>query len=633
MRFPEEFLNELKSRVRLSDVVGRKVQLKKRGKDYVGLSPFSNEKSPSFYVHDDRGFYKCFSTQKGGDAITFIMETERLSFAEAVEKLARDAGMEIPKASPEAAQEYRRKTTLVEWVEKACAFYEQQLRSPAGAEARAYLEKRGFGEAAWARHRMGFAPNGWRNLADLLTKQGASIDELIEAGLLVRPDDEGGSRTREPYDRFRNRVIFPISDPGGRIIAFGARTLDPDGKPKYLNSSDSPLFHKGRTLYRYGAAREAMAQIKEGPLSRGLIVTEGYVDAISLAEAGVGTAVAPLGTALTEDQIELLWRAGPEPILCFDGDAAGIRAAHKAVDRALPMIEPGRTLYFVALPGGLDPDDVIRTRGAGAMRDMLTAARPLVDLLWSREVEAEPLDTPERRAGLEARLMAAAAAIQHAGVRKAYERELRDRLFQQFRPGRSGPAGPPGFGKPRGSPGATGRPGLRLLVRAIESPDLFELARQRLAEAEFQDADISAIRDAAFDVAKDAEKLDRSAVAAHLRIFGRKRSVELLEDFPCGEPLDLLTTEGRDWSVALDRFVITSRLIAESEAVRAEEGNDESERRRLWARHKAHVLERKMASRSSVDEAMSDPANEGADELRSKLGGLDGEVKRRYPEG
>jgi DNA primase len=633
MRFPEEFLNELKSRVRLSDVVGRKVQLKKRGKDYVGLSPFSNEKSPSFYVHDDRGFYKCFSTQKGGDAITFIMETERLSFAEAVEKLARDAGMEIPKASPEAAQEYRRKTTLVEWVEKACAFYEQQLRSPAGAEARAYLEKRGFGEAAWARHRVGFAPNGWRNLADLLTKQGASIDELIEAGLLVRPDDEGGSRTREPYDRFRNRVIFPISDPGGRIIAFGARTLDPDGKPKYLNSSDSPLFHKGRTLYRYGAAREAMAQIKEGPLSRGLIVTEGYVDAISLAEAGVGTAVAPLGTALTEDQIELLWRAGPEPILCFDGDAAGIRAAHKAVDRALPMIEPGRTLYFVALPGGLDPDDVIRTRGAGAMRDMLTAARPLVDLLWSREVEAEPLDTPERRAGLEARLMAAAAAIQHAGVRKAYERELRDRLFQQFRPGRSGPAGPPGFGKPRGSPGATGRPGLRLLVRAIESPDLFELARQRLAEAEFQDADISAIRDAAFDVAKDAEKLDRSAVAAHLRIFGRKRSVELLEDFPCGEPLDLLTTEGRDWSVALDRFVITSRLIAESEAVRAEEGNDESERRRLWARHKAHVLERKMASRSSVDEAMSDPANEGADELRSKLGGLDGEVKRRYPEG
>jgi DNA primase len=637
MRFPEEFLNELKSRVRLSDVVGRKVQLKKRGKDYVGLSPFSNEKTPSFYVHDDRGFYKCFSSQKGGDAITFIMETERLSFAEAVEKLARDVGMELPKASPEAAQEYRRKATLGDWVERACAFYEQQLRSPAGAEARAYLEKRGFTEAAWTRHRMGFAPGGWRNLAELLVREGASVDELIEAGLLVRPDAEGGGKAREPYDRFRNRVIFPIADPAGRIIAFGARTLDPDGKPKYLNSSDSPLFHKGRTLYRYGPAREAMAEIKEGPLSRGLIVTEGYVDAISLAEAGIGTAVAPLGTALTEDQIEMLWRAGPEPILCFDGDAAGVRAAHKAVDRALPMIEPGRTLYFVTLPGGLDPDDVIRTRGPQAMRDMLLNARPLVDLLWSREVEAEPLDTPERRAGLEARLMAAAAAIQHPGVRKAYERELRDRLFQQFRPGRQGgqmggQAFPAGL-RMKGSPGATGRPGLRLLVRAIESPAIFELARQRLAEAEFADADIAAIRDAAFDVAKDAEKLDRSAVAAHLRIFGRKRSVELLEDLPPGEPLDLLTTEGRDWSVALDRFVITSRLVAESEAVRAEEGDDESERRRLWARHKAHVLERKMASRSSVDEAMSDPANEGADELRSMLGGLDGEFKRRYPEG
>lgn len=634
MRFPEEFLNELKSRVRLSDVVGRKVQLKKRGKDYVGLSPFSNEKSPSFYVHDDRGFYKCFSTQKGGDAITFIMETERLSFAEAVEKLARDVGLDLPKASPEAAQEYRRKVTLIDWVEKACAWYEQQLRSPAGGEARAYLEKRGFGEAAWTRHRMGFAPSGWRNLSEELVRKGAKVEELIEAGLLVRPEDESGGKAKEPYDRFRNRVIFPIADPGGRIIAFGARTLEPDGKPKYLNSSDSPLFHKGETLYRYGPAREAMAQLKDGPLSRGLIVTEGYVDAIALAEAGIGTAVAPLGTALTTDQIELLWRAGPEPILCFDGDAAGVRAAHKAVDRALPMIEPGRTLYFVGLPDGLDPDDMIRTRGPLAMRDLLLAARPLVDLLWSREVEAEPLDTPERRAGLEARLMAAAAAIQHGGVRKAYERELRDRLFRQFRPGRSsGPGGPVGFGKPKGSPGATGLPGLRLLVRAIESPEFFELARQRLAEAEFQDADISAIRDAAFDVAKDAEKLDRPAVAAHLRIFGRKRSVELLEDFPCGAPLDLLTTEGRDWSVALDRFVITSRLIAESEAVRAEEGDDESERRRLWARHKAHVLERKMAGRSSVDEAMSDPANEGADELRSMLGGLDGEFKRRYPEG
>ena len=331
--------------------------------------------------------------------------------------------------------------TLLDWVEKACAFFEEQLRGPQGGEARAYLEKRGFGREAWTRHRMGFAPKAWRALSDHLTKQGASLDELIEAGLLVQPEEDGDGKSKQPWDRFRNRVIFPIADQGGKIIAFGARTLEPDGKPKYLNSSDSPLFHKGRTLYRYGLAREALAPLKEGPLSRGLIVTEGYVDAIALAEAGIGTAVAPLGTALTEEQLELLWRAGPEPILCFDGDAAGIRAAWRACDRALPMIAPGRTLYFVLLPDGMDPDDVVRVRGAQAMRDMLSSARPLVDLLWSREVEAEPLDTPERKAAFEARLMDAVGLIKHPGVRKAYERELRDRLFWHFRGGRGGQAG------------------------------------------------------------------------------------------------------------------------------------------------------------------------------------------------
>lgn len=639
MRFPEEFLNELKSRVRLSDVVGRKVQLKKRGKDYVGLSPFSSEKTASFYVHDDRGFYKCFSTQKGGDAITFLMETERLSFAESVEKLAREAGLELPKASPEEQQQYRRRMTLIDWVEKAAAWYEAQLLRPLGAAARTYLEKRGFGPDAWKRHRIGFAPDGWRNLADELKRQGASLEELIEAGLLVQPEEDGGAKAKEPYDRFRNRVIFPIGDTAGRVIAFGARTLDPDGKPKYLNSSDSPLFHKGRTLYRYMPAREALAEEKEGPLSRGLIVTEGYVDAISLTEAGIGTAVAPLGTALTEEQIELLWRAGPEPILCFDGDQAGQRAAFKALDRALPMIEPGRTLYFVALPDGLDPDDMIRTRGADAMRAMLLAASPLVDLLWRREVEAEPLDTPERRAGLEARLMAATANIRHAGVRKAYERELRDRLFQHFRPARTGsgpPGAPGGRSGPKILPGPTGQPGLLLLVRAVETPEFFERARQRLAQANFLDPDISAIRDAAFHVSDSTEKLDRSRVAAHLRILGRKRSVDLLETFPAREPLDLQSSEGRDWFTGLERFVTATQLLVESTAVvRAEEGDVELMSLQHEAQIKAFVLERRQTSRSSIDEAQADPASDGAAELKSRLDSFDDEMKRkrRYSEG
>jgi DNA primase len=470
---------------------------------------------------------------------------------------------------------------------------------------------------------MGFAPNAWRGLSDFLTRQGATIEELIEAGLLVEPEEKG----KQPWDRFRNRVIFPIADQAGKIIAFGARTLEPDGKPKYLNSSDSPLFHKGRTLYRYMPAREALAQIKDGPLSRGLIVTEGYVDAIALAEAGIGTAVAPLGTALTEEQLELLWRAGPEPILCFDGDAAGIRAAWRACDRALPMIAPGRTLYFVLLPDGMDPDDVVRVRGAQAMRDMLAGARPLVDLLWTRELEAEPLDTPERKAAFEARLMDAVGQIKHPGVKKAYERELRDRLYWHFRGGRGGPAGQSAsgqfHGKKRPSPGPTGLVGLRLVVRALESPQILEQSHETLFKATFDDQDVEAIRKAAFDLYESAEMLDRNTVAAHLRSLGRKRAVELLETFPVGRPMDPRSAEGRDWLDALGRFPVARTLVGEVKAtVRAEGEGVEIMSASHQARIMAKVLDRRRASRSVVDEAVTSPADEGVQELRDALGGM-----------
>jgi DNA primase len=646
MRFPEEFLNELKSRVRLSDVVGKKVALKKRGKDWVGLSPFSSEKTPSFYVHDDRGFYKCFSTQKSGDAITFLMEIERLTFAESVEKLARDCGLELPKQSAAEVQEYKRRTTLIEWVEKACLFFEDQLRKPAGATARAYLEKRGFGAEAWRRHRIGFAPDGWRMLLDVLTKEGASVEELIEAGLVVQPEDGADGKSRQPWDRFRNRVIFPITDHSERVIAFGARTLEPDGKPKYLNSSDSPLFHKGRTLYRYMAAREAMAAIKApagetNPLSQGLIVTEGYVDAISLAEAGIGSAVAPLGTALTDEQLELLWRAGPEPILCFDGDAAGIRAAWRACDRALPLIEPGKTLYFVLLPDGMDPDDVVRVRGAQAMREMLATARPLVDLLWMRELEAEPLDTPERQAGFEARLMAAASLIKHPGVKKAYERELRDRLYWHARGGRNGGNGAgksaSGAGAPLGkkgfSPGPTGLAGLRLVVRAIESPRMMEQVPEGLAKAVFDDPDVDIIRTAAFDVYNGSEMLDRTTVAAHLRSLGRKRAVELLETFPVGQPMDPMSNEGRDWLDAIGRFHVARTLAVEVQATkRADEEGVEIMSAAHQARIMQKVIERRSASRSVVDEAITSPASDGAQDLRNAIGGMGAAMESKRSE-
>jgi DNA primase len=632
MRFPEAFLNELKSRVRLSDIVGRKVKLKKQGRDLVGLSPFANEKTPSFHVHDDRGFYKCFSTQKGGDAITFLMETERLSFAESVEKLAREVGLELPTQSPAEAQQYRRQTTLRDWVEKACQFFEAQLQRPAGADARAYLERRGFGPDAWKRHRIGFAPDGWRNLCDHLTAQGATVAQLIEAGLLVEPEESG----KQPWDRFRNRVIFPITDPQGHVIAFGARTLDPDGKPKYLNSSDSALFHKGRTLYRYKAAREALSDVKSGPLSRGLIVTEGYVDAIALAEVGIGTAVAPLGTALTEDQLQMLWRAGAEPILCFDGDAAGTRAAWKAVDRALPDIEPGRSLFFVMLPDGLDPDDMIRQRGVTAMREALENPQPLVDVLWKRELGAEPADTPERKAGLENRLMEAVAKIRHQAVRKAYERELKDRLYWHFRNLARPQREPSNVAPLRKVPkldhlNVAKVQGLQLVVRAIENSHLIESAQESLAHAAFQDADVEAIRNAAFDVLDGEGALDRDQVAAHLRSLGRKRAVDLLEMCAREPAIATATAEARDWSDALERFP-AARAHMNGGEVQAEVGAVSRLTAEIEARLKAARVESLKMTRSLTEEAMSvSSGDQGPSKLREAMAQMGAAFAARQP--
>jgi DNA primase len=642
MRFSDEFINELKARTRLSDVIGRKVRLTRRGKDFVGLSPFSNEKTPSFYVHDDRGFYKCFSSQKAGDAITFLMETERLSFAEAVEKLALEAGLALPSASPEAAQSARRLGALYQWLERATVWFERQLASDAGSAARSYLERRGFGADAQRRHRLGYAPAGWRTLSDALTGEGARLDELVEAGLLV-PAEDG----RAPWDRFRNRIIFPISDPQGRVTAFGARTLDPDGKPKYLNSPESPLFHKGRSLYRYGPAREALARLDQrDPLGRGLVVAEGYVDAIALAEAGLGGATAPLGTALTEEQIELLWRAGPEPILCFDGDSAGLRAAYRAVDRALPMIEPGRTLYFALLPEGMDPDDVIRVRGADDMRRILEAAAPLVDILWKREVEAQPCDTPERRAGLEARLAALVARIQRSDVRKAYEREIKDRLFSYFRTIRGASDARSGDGRPRapaaagvararlGVPGgAIRRSGLGLLIRIIESPDIFEQVREPLLRAVFPDPDVAAVRDAAFDVADSGQALDRTAVAAHLRSLGRSRAVRMLEEEHLGEHL-LRSETGqavseRDWRRALEQYAEAAAIREEAKSVlegmSAETAFTDADQER---RMKLVLIERRNAGR--FDFGATDGGSGGVNaDVRSVLDELGSEMGRR----
>ncbi len=426
MRFGEHFMDELKTRIRPSDVIGRYVKLKRQGREFAGLSPFTNEKTPSFFVNDDKGFYHCFSSGKHGDVISFLIEVEGLSFPEAVSKLAAEAGLELPKTDPEAEKRAARNKVAVNWMDAAQTFFMKSLRRDMGSEAREYLKGRGLTGEDANRFGIGFAPDSFSALRDELVQQGAKLEVLIEAGLLIEPDD----KSRQPWDRFRNRIMFPIRDPRGRLVAFGGRAMEKDAKAKYLNSPETNIFHKGRMLYRYPEARKAIAN-PQNP-SRGMIVAEGYMDVIALAKYGFDHAVAPLGTALTEDQLELLWRAGPEPILCFDGDKAGLRAAFRSVERALPLLRPGQSLRFALLPDGQDPDDLLRDKGRPAMEQVLERALPLVDMLWQREVEAEPLSTPEDKAGLKDRLYAALREIKHDTVRDLYKTNLITRFNDHY---------------------------------------------------------------------------------------------------------------------------------------------------------------------------------------------------------
>lgn len=566
VRIPDGFVEELKARVRPSDVIGRKVKLTKKGKEWVGLSPFTNEKTPSFYVNDQKRIFKCFSSGMGGDVISFVMETERLSFMEAVEKLAEEAGMQLPKASPQAVEEYDHRKRLVAVCEAAASWFEDRLRSSEGTAARTYLEGRGLDAAAWSRHRLGYAPDDWRRTRAHLHEQGFSDAELIETGL-IRESDKGG----EPFDFFRGRVMFPILDVRGAVIAFGGRGLAPDAKPKYLNSGDTALFHKSTVLYRYKAAREALGHGEGG----GLIVCEGYMDAIALAEAGFGEAVAPLGTALTEEQLQLIWRAGPEPVMCFDGDRAGLGAAYRALDRALPFVEPGRSVFFVLLPDGMDPDDLIRARGAMAMREQLEARLPLSELLWRRERDAEPLDTPERQAGLEARLMAACSQIRHGGVKAAYERDLKSRMrdhlwslrdakrSSSYRKGRPGPGQIPAEGEDAQAQlkqGALAKVrGLGVLVRAIDSPYLLAQGAETLAACALADEDVARIRDLLLDMANAGKPIDRAVMTAHLQQTGYMRAASLLKQYPATPQIAADGPEAREWLIAVEQYVAAGR--------------------------------------------------------------------------
>jgi len=431
MSLPPGFLDELRNRVSIAQVVGRAVtwDLRKsnQGKgDFWAPCPFHHEKSASFHVDDRKGFYYCFGCQAKGDALTFLKDTQNLSFMEAVETLAREAGMTMPERDPGERQRADRRTTLTDVMEQAVRYYRMQLMGGQAVEAREYLDRRGLSEAQREHWGIGFAPDTRHGLWNHLTQAGIAPDLIIEAGLCAKPDADSRGGGGQPYDRFRGRIMFPIRDARDRCIAFGGRAMAENARAKYLNSPETPLFDKGRTLYNIGPARAAMG--KGTPL----IVAEGYMDVIALVNAGFEGAVAPLGTAITEDQLRLLWRMHDEPVVALDGDTAGLRAGHRLADLSLPLITAGHSLRFVLLPGGQDPDDLIRASGAAAMRALVERAVPMARLLWDREISGHVFDSPERRAALDHRLRALLNQLQDPSLREHYGEEFRQQRRALF---------------------------------------------------------------------------------------------------------------------------------------------------------------------------------------------------------
>ncbi len=555
MRYPPDLLDEIRSRLPVSRVVERRVKLKRAGREYVGLSPFKTERTPSFTVNDQKRFYHCFASGEHGDIFTFLMKTEGLSFAEAVEKLAAEAGVALPAPKPADEGKADREQRLREALEEACRFFEAALVRSEGHAARDYLERRGVQRAEIGTFRLGFAPDSKTSLKAYLSRRGFSLDEMKEAGLLIHGED-----IVDPYDRFRGRLMFPIADSKGRVIAFGGRALSADRQPKYLNSPETSLFHKGRTLFNLARAREASRA------SSSVVVAEGYMDVIALSRAGFKNAVAPLGTAITADQLRLLWTMAPIPILCLDGDLAGRRAAYRALECALPHLEPGRSLQFVFLPEGRDPDDMVSGGAGETLSQLLAKPVPLIDVLWLHEHGGQALVTPEQRASFEERLLALAGRIEHKSLRYHYISALRERLRTLNAPikgpareGASSRRPSSGFSVPSRAQASGHRlAGLAaaansrtssllsspiaqlslppemaretLIISAIlRHPWLLDHCLEEISRLDFSDPDCKLIRDRLLDWQHTGDSLDRESLREHLSRAGYAAKVERLE--------------------------------------------------------------------------------------------------------
>ena len=460
MSLPPGFLDEIRNRVPISRVIGKKVvwDLRKSNQargDWWAPCPFHQEKSASFHCDDQKGYYYCFGCHAKGDAIKFLREADGMEFIEAVKLLAAEAGLQMPEADPRAREKTDRRTRLFEVTEAASRWFRLQLQTGAAAEARDYLVRRGLDQAALDRFEIGFAPDSRTALTQALRDKGFDESLAVESGMSAKPDGGGAA-----YDRFRGRIMFPIRDGQGRCIGFGGRAMDPNARAKYLNSPETPLFDKGRSLYNLGPARAAVGKRQR------LVVAEGYMDVIALSRAGFEGAVAPLGTAITEEQLRLMWRVSSEPVIALDGDAAGQRAAQRLIDLALPMTGPGQALRFVILPAGQDPDDLIKSAGPGAMAALLDGARPLVDLLWARETEGQVFDSPERKAALDKRLQDAIGKIPDEVTRNHYAEELRRKRWELF--GGGARRGGERSCKGRGGQGRPARPALPIPATATD---------------------------------------------------------------------------------------------------------------------------------------------------------------------
>jgi DNA primase len=421
MRFPPSFLDELRARLPVSEIVGKRVKLKRAGREWKGLSPFQQEKTPSFTVNDQKGFFYDFSSGKHGNIFDFVMETEGVSFPEAVERLASLAGLPLPRTSPEEEKKEERRKSLYDVMELATKYFEQNLASGVGAQARGYLSDRGVAASTNLEFRLGYATPNRFGLKEYLGSKGVSVADMIETGLLIAGDD-----IPVPYDRFRDRVMIPIHDQRGRVVAFGGRALRSDVQPKYLNSPETSLFHKGSVVFNFHRAREPAHK------AGSVVAVEGYMDAIAIFQAGIKSVVATMGTAFTEEQIGTLWRLSSEPVICFDADRAGVAAAHRSVDRILPLLTVGKSFRFVFMLEEKDPDDLIRERGVEAFKNLLSGSLPIWDVLWARETENANVKNPDIQASLEQKLVKLIRTIQDPTVQTAYVRTCRLQLANLF---------------------------------------------------------------------------------------------------------------------------------------------------------------------------------------------------------